>query len=477
MGNALGCFSNKELKQRVSKRSANPPILSRSTSRSTTGTVPSSSSKKESLDDAFIRQQALAAVVLFQQHQQQNGSMLPFDRSISVKYPSPSSTKNKKCPRSSSSRPRSLSDSLPQPHQLMIDQDLKVDNLETKHFVLVHGGGFGAWCWYKTITLLKESGFEVDAVDLTGSGIHSCDTNSISSLAQYVKPLTDFLEKLADGKKTGLNDLMQRAQIFLYANGKDHPPTAIDLDKALLKDLLFNQSPAKDIALASVSMRPIPFAPVTEKISLSKANYGSIRRFYIKTEEDLAIPVPLQEAMINSDPPEQVFQMKESGRCGAVVYKSTSDSCNLRFVPVPLALLSSHSTRSGLKKEKGLEFLIHEEIGDMGRGVSSGGGQSSLGYLFGNGEAPKPAPSNAQAAPNEGQAVNGPAPKPPTVAQPVDVSKQIPAGINSNPANNYFRADGQNSGNFITDRPSTKVHAAPGGGSSLGYLFGGGSSN
>jgi SPIRAL1-like protein len=40
--------------------------------------------------------------------------------------------------------------------------------------------------------------------------------------------------------------------------------------------------------------------------------------------------------------------------------------------------------------------------------------------------------------------------------------------------NNYHRADGQNTGNFITDRPSTKVHAAPGGGSSLGYLFGGG---
>lgn len=27
---------------------------------------------------------------------------------------------------------------------------------------------------------------------------------------------------------------------------------------------------------------------------------------------------------------------------------------------------------------------------------------------------------------------------------------------------------------FLQDRPSTKVHAAPGGGSSLGYLFGGG---
>ncbi|XP_059640784.1 protein SPIRAL1-like 2 isoform X2 [Cornus florida] len=122
----------------------------------------------------------------------------------------------------------------------------------------------------------------------------------------------------------------------------------------------------------------------------------------------------------------------------------------------------------------------------MGRGVSSGGGQSSLGYLFGNGEAPKPTTNNAAPPQNQGQvASNGLAQKPTTAptapiapsapAPPVDITKQIPAGIQGNPANNYFRADGQNSGNFITDRPSTKVHAAPGGGSSLGYLFGGGS--
>ncbi|WOK98464.1 protein SPIRAL1-like 3 [Canna indica] len=95
----------------------------------------------------------------------------------------------------------------------------------------------------------------------------------------------------------------------------------------------------------------------------------------------------------------------------------------------------------------------------MGRGVSSGGGQSSLGYLFGGGEAPKSVTDNA--AP-----VEKPAP-PPTI------NKEIPAGIQSSQAKNYYRADGQN-GNFITERPSTKVHAAPGGGSSLGYLFGNG---
>ncbi|KAJ9163508.1 hypothetical protein P3X46_023169 [Hevea brasiliensis] len=111
----------------------------------------------------------------------------------------------------------------------------------------------------------------------------------------------------------------------------------------------------------------------------------------------------------------------------------------------------------------------------MGRGVSSGGGQSSLGYLFGSGEAPKPTNNNVAAPPqNLGHvASNGPAQKPAPAAAPVDASQQTPAGVPGNNANNYFRADGQNCGNFLTDRPTTKVHAAPGGGSSLDYLFGG----
>ncbi|KAA3475524.1 Abhydrolase_6 domain-containing protein [Gossypium australe] len=111
-------------------------------------------------------------------------------------------------------------------------------------------------------------------------------------------------------RSSSSNDLMRQAQIFLYANGNDHPPTAIDLDKSLLRDLLFNQSPSKDVALASVSMRPIPFAPVLEKLSLSDMKYGSVRRFYVETPEDNAIPVVLQESMINSSPPEKVFRLK-----------------------------------------------------------------------------------------------------------------------------------------------------------------------
>ncbi|KAG6745893.1 hypothetical protein POTOM_050403 [Populus tomentosa] len=84
----------------------------------------------------------------------------------------------------------------------------------------------------------------------------------------------------------------------------------------------------------------------------------------------------------------------------------------------------------------------------MGRGVSSGGGQSSLGYLFGGGEAPAPPvpkPTNTNAETPQSSRL-------PVANEPGEVSKQIPAGVPAKPntTNNYFRADGQNCGNFLT---------------------------
>ncbi|WMV07597.1 hypothetical protein MTR67_000982, partial [Solanum verrucosum] len=165
----------------------------------------------------------------------------------------------------------------------------KLENLETKHVVLVNGGSFGAWCWYKTATLLKETGYQADAINLTSSGAHSFDSNNITTLSEYVKPLTDCLDKLPDGNKVilvchdiggvfvyyamelhrskvskavfivaamlkngqsvldmftmqiGSNDLCQHSQKFLYANSKNHPQTTIDFDKSLLEDGMLNQ--------------------------------------------------------------------------------------------------------------------------------------------------------------------------------------------------------------------------------------------
>ncbi|CAN1163044.1 Putative methylesterase 11, chloroplastic [Linum perenne] len=362
MGNLCTCFAPKPTvktgRRPVKRLQGNSSSHQQQSNPNTSNRWARVRSTRKDSNDSLIHDQALAAALLFKQ---QNGGggpdSLPFDRSSSVRYPNNPGAKKNPLPRSSSSRARSLADPLLHPHQL-VNQEIKLDDLATKHFVLVHGGGFGAWCWYKTIALLEESGFTVTAIDLTGSGVSSFDTNGITSLSQYVKPLTDFLGNLADdekvilvghdfggacmsfamelfplkiskaiflaaamlvngqstldmfSKQSGGDDLMRKAQVFVYANGNDHPPTAIDLNKSLLRDLMFNQSPAKDIALASVSMRLIPFAPVLEKLCLSDAKYGTVRRFYIETPEDNAIPNSLQESMINSSPPEKVFRLK-----------------------------------------------------------------------------------------------------------------------------------------------------------------------
>ncbi|KAL0003663.1 hypothetical protein SO802_011224 [Lithocarpus litseifolius] len=52
--------------------------------------------------------------------------------------------------------------------------------------------------------------------------------------------------------------------------------------------------------------------------------------------------------------------------------------------------------------------------------------------LCGEAPAPKPVQTNVEAAPSEAPAVNNsPAPKPAAASPPVDVTKQIPAGIHS----------------------------------------------
>ncbi|KAL6180499.1 hypothetical protein ACLB2K_047162 [Fragaria x ananassa] len=96
----------------------------------------------------------------------------------------------------------------------------------------------------------------------------------------------------------------------------------------------------------------------------------------------------------------------------------------------------------------------------MSRGGSYGGGQSSLGYLFGSEEPQTPPPAAKPVLPPYG-----------IDTTTTDDQKPSDHKTPSN-TNNYQRADGPNSGNFLTDRPTTKVKSVPGGDSSLGYLFG-----
>lgn len=89
----------------------------------------------------------------------------------------------------------------------------------------------------------------------------------------------------------------------------------------------------------------------------------------------------------------------------------------------------------------------------MRRGVSSGGGGSSLGYLFGGGEEGQNPTTKKVETPKKQVEVlsKEPTQKPNAAAPPAEViNKETPAGVPGNTSNNYFRADGQNRGNFLT---------------------------
>ncbi|XP_026394387.1 putative inactive methylesterase 20 [Papaver somniferum] len=63
-----------------------------------------------------------------------------------------------------------------------------------KHFVLVHGGCHGAWCWYKLTPRLKSAGHRVTVLDLAGSGINSKQVNDLRSFSDYIRPFMEFME-------------------------------------------------------------------------------------------------------------------------------------------------------------------------------------------------------------------------------------------------------------------------------------------
>lgn len=72
---------------------------------------------------------------------------------------------------------------------------------QTPHFVLIHGIGGGAWCWYKLRCLMENSGYKVTCIDLTSAGIDRSDASSVMSFDDYNKPLTDFLSALPENQK------------------------------------------------------------------------------------------------------------------------------------------------------------------------------------------------------------------------------------------------------------------------------------
>ncbi|KAJ1272358.1 hypothetical protein BS78_06G195900 [Paspalum vaginatum] len=124
----------------------------------------------------------------------------------------------------------------------------------------------------------------------------------------------------------------------------------------------------------------------------------------------------------------------------------------------------------------------------MNRGGSSGGGRSSLGYLFEpettlyrrtarpNQEAEKTTPDTNGTCVEDGKKTSGAEADQEPLHHHHHLKREVSNPILSShrPPSNIYRTSqlSQNSGFLISDRPSTRVRCAPGGPSSLGFLFG-----
>ncbi|XP_064979141.1 putative methylesterase 14, chloroplastic isoform X2 [Musa acuminata AAA Group] len=266
-------------------------------SRSKQSSKSRSQRKMAASEEELLHRQALAMAI--QQHQLSQR----FEGSMSRRIGS------------TSSRRRDLPDSITngKPHPVSLE------NLETKKIILVHGEGFGAWCWYKTLSLLEEVGLLPIALDLKGSGIDLTDPNSVTTLEDYSKPLTDYLHSLPDDEKVILVGHSFGGASVSYAL-ECYPKKiskAVFLSATMVLDghKPFDVFSDKDIALAAVSMRPIPLAPIMEKLSLTPENYGTAKRFFIQTLDDHMLSPDVQEKLVRENPPHGIYKIKGCDHC------------------------------------------------------------------------------------------------------------------------------------------------------------------
>ncbi|XP_019052674.1 PREDICTED: methylesterase 17-like isoform X2 [Nelumbo nucifera] len=218
------------------------------------------------------------------------------------------------------------------------------------HFVLVHGIGGGAWCWYKVRCLLESSGYKVTCLDLKSAGIDQSNPDSILSFEEYNKPLIDFLSDLPQDQKVilvghsaggmsvtdaihrfakkiavaiyvgatmlrsgfrtdqdvkdGVPELFKTGDMceLRYGLGPDQPPTSIVIKKEFQHRMAYHMSPQEPGPLQA--LRGAKFGEGGGQ------GVDQVRRVYIKTMHDRILKPEQQEVMIQRWPPSNVFVLE-----------------------------------------------------------------------------------------------------------------------------------------------------------------------
>jgi pimeloyl-ACP methyl ester carboxylesterase len=215
-------------------------------------------------------------------------------------------------------------------------------------FVLVHGAFGGAWSWGEFIGELERAGHTATAIDLPGSGddttpvegvtLDACAARVCEALAAETEPvilvghsmggvvitqaaarcperisLLVFVAAFMPQDGQSLLDLTQlpegagdQVQANIVIEGD--PPVARMTSPAARASLMARCSP-EQIARALELSRPQPLAPFATPVSIPAGALDGLRRVYIHTTEDVAIPPALQRRMLSENPCIEVVEI------------------------------------------------------------------------------------------------------------------------------------------------------------------------
>lgn len=211
-------------------------------------------------------------------------------------------------------------------------------------YVLVHGAYHGGWCYAKVMPLLEAAGHTAIAVDLPGHGDNPAPMADVT-LDAYVDHVCDIIgaqegKVILVGHSLGGITITQVAEriperidwvVYLTAmmprNGETRADLARfegDVDIASLRIIsddglsatmnresirptFYGECSDADYELAVSKLVPQATEPLGRAVATTAENFGSVRRAYIECLRDRAIPIAMQQAMIEAQPCERVM--------------------------------------------------------------------------------------------------------------------------------------------------------------------------
>ncbi|EEF40035.1 conserved hypothetical protein [Ricinus communis] len=204
-----------------------------------------------------------------------------------------------------------------------------------RHFVLVHGAGHGAWCWYKVAALLKSAGHKVTALDMAASGENPRQAKDLHSFSDYYEPLMEFMMSLSPEERVvivghsmggfSISAAMERfpEKISVGVFAAAFMP-GLDLSSVTIRE--------EDLNLATRLVRPMPlYKPAEQNIMITKEKYGSVRRVYIVCGQDNILKERIQRWMIEKNPADEVKVIADSDHMVNVCKSPELCSCLLEI--------------------------------------------------------------------------------------------------------------------------------------------------